>query len=1186
MKLRKITLAFLSALLLLLSFAITLSALTHVKKDEGAYDGLSFQYYSAKSKLYGEESYETLKHLDAVPHTYESWVYLEYGNRGKALGTIIGNHGKSGGSFSFGINKNLYPELLLYNASDGKSTPTHKAVFNMAYVPYESWTHVVITIDEVAGKLKCYLNGSLAQTIKAADTCKDSCDDGCVGLMRLEWASKFPFSLGGSRAPMNPDFFKGFLQDTALYSDVLTEEEVLGNYENGINAYDENLICYYDVDSSDKGKDIKDASGNGYDLYYSKLWLTEEEMQEIREEKNFSNDYAYSIAVIGDPQFLTRLHPDSLRGMYSWVAANKDAKNIQYVIGLGDITDQCQESEWATAAEALKILENAGIEYSFVRGNHDVGNGVESENKPTISPDMFHTYFSNNEFYMSQFELYGGFYEEGSAVNTYRTLSFEGDAWLIVNLDWKADENVRAWAGEVIKAHPNHRTIIVTHDYISAHGTQSAYGKILWEEVASKYENVELVLSGHSTCDNINVYQTKGENGNTVTQMLIDAQYMDLYQYAGGNGVVTMLYFREDGSVIDVEHYSTTRDRYLKNINQLTIDLDAECESAPKAWDGTTSIAPKGDGSQENPYQISSAANLLWMAEQYYSKDESGSILPNENFDNFKGKYFKQVCDINLYSKTLFCIGFSYEAESAYAFCGNYDGAGYCIRNGRIKTPYENGASGLFGATDGAYVSSITLKEIILTASENSGFISGIAVSSTFDGIYIDDSCRIELTENQNSAINAGGIAGKCLDTNIVDCSAFADLRAVSSNAKVGGFAGAMNGGLIYSSESGVKASAGYAFVGEISSCVSFAECKNKTELLEYASANGAQVHVLSSFTKSSEKQHTATCECGYTTTLPHLMNDEGYCTYCGVNITGASLSLGKEISIKYYVSIYDSSIIQNRTPIMEFTFNGKKTTIDGYTTVGGELVFELGGIHPYEIGDIIDARLMLKDTSGNLEFIASKYGYSVKEYCLALLETTENSELKTLVSSLLIYGAKAQGYLDYKTDRFITGGITVSSSGATPDETYKTVVSANGNTDCMIVSEAKLAFDSGLKVLIKLKIADTSKLKITVNGKMRDTNYLIPTDDGCFNLVITDFSPTTINENISVRLCYDKEIAAAIDYRIGSTLYKLITDKQEIAEDEANSVAPQKTVNEEEYQVILALYRYGVAAEEYAKEN
>ena len=132
MKLRKITLAFLSALLLLLSFAITLSALTHVKKDEGAYDGLSFQYYSAKSKFYGEESYETLKHLDAVPHTYESWVYLEYGNRGKALGTIIGNHGKSGGSFSFGINKNLYPELLLYNASDGKSTPTHKAVFNMA----------------------------------------------------------------------------------------------------------------------------------------------------------------------------------------------------------------------------------------------------------------------------------------------------------------------------------------------------------------------------------------------------------------------------------------------------------------------------------------------------------------------------------------------------------------------------------------------------------------------------------------------------------------------------------------------------------------------------------------------------------------------------------------------------------------------------------------------------------------------------------------------------------------------------------------------------------------------------------------------------------------------------------------------------------------------------------------------
>ena len=710
--------------------SVPAAAVSHVQSN--SYDGLDISSHVAKSKAYGAEYYEATKRLEEVPRSFESWIYLSATMRNATVGTIIGNYGKAGGSFSFGITKKFYPEMLFYNGSAGKANPTHKAVFDEVELDSGSWQHLVITVDEVLGELKCYVNGELRQTISAKDTCTTTgCSDGCVGIFRLDWAAKYPIHLGGTDEPLNPMYFRGYIQDTALYSDVLTADEVKGSYENGINAYDENLICYYDIDASDKGKNIADSSGNGYDLYYSKLLLTEEEMQELREEKGFSSEYDYSIAVIGDIQYMTRTSPKSLTKLYQWIADNKDAKNIQYAIGLGDITDQCQEAEWLLAAEVYKILEDAGLEYSLVRGNHDVATvgGITEESRKTAVPEMYDELFYNNDFYRSQFEENGGFYEEGSVINTYRSLTIGDDNWLIVNLDFQAGEDIKEWANSIISKpeYAEHRVVVVTHEYIGAYGTPSTYGKTLWSDVISKHANIELVLSGHVTYDNINVYQCKGDNGNTVTQMLIDAQNFDLYM--GGLGVVTMFYFREDGTVIDVEHYSTVKDRYLMNINQRTVDLRADCDDPKLVWDGETSVMPLGEGTRENPYKISSAENLLWMAEQHFVSDGETVTKPTELVNPFKDKYFVQTCDINLYGKTLYSIGYSLESDSVGAvFGGNYDGRGYSIRNGKISNPLASADSvGLFAETYGASISNLSLKNISVNASQNTAFLVGRA---------------------------------------------------------------------------------------------------------------------------------------------------------------------------------------------------------------------------------------------------------------------------------------------------------------------------------------------------------------------------------------------------------------------------------------------------------------------------
>ncbi|MBP3592807.1 MAG: metallophosphoesterase [Clostridia bacterium] len=543
-------------------------------------EGLYFDSYK-QGKTYSMDTYQSAKNLQEVPHTFEAMLYAE--RSGWQGGTILGNdNAKSGGRFTFTLNKNFYPQLTFKD----KNGATHSAVFKNASFPSAAWTHLAIAFDEEKKEFRCYVNGVLQESIAFSDTCPEKCKDGCLGIFSLASASQYPFLLGGDLHYLNPNFFRGGIRDVALYSSVLSGSEIFDSFQNGVDASNEHLILYYDIDSSDKGKDIKDQSG-GYDLIYSRSWLTEEEMNAEREKKGFSGKYEYSIAVIGDPQYATHSYPEAIRAAYTWLAENKDEKNIQYVIGLGDLTDQCQRDEWIEAASALQILQDAGLYYSVVRGNHDTAlSGIEDYSQATARPELFDKLFAEEiTFYYDQFLTNGGLYEEGSVKNTYRTLDCEGDEWLILNLDWRVEDAVLDWAKGVIEAHPEHRVIIVTHDYLSASGVQSANGKRIWDTLAGQYENVVMALGGHYSWDNILVNQAEGIHGNTVTQMLIDPQRAD--DLLEGVGLVTMFYFSEDGSVVDVEYYSPEWDRYYKNANQMRINLKTErfeSHFAPILW--------------------------------------------------------------------------------------------------------------------------------------------------------------------------------------------------------------------------------------------------------------------------------------------------------------------------------------------------------------------------------------------------------------------------------------------------------------------------------------------------------------------------------------------------------------------------------------------------------------------------
>ena len=163
------------------------------------------------------------------------------------------------------------------------------------------------------------------------------------------------------------------------------------------------------------------------------------------------------------------------------------------------------------------------------------------------------------------------------------------------------------WAKGVIESHPEHRVIIVTHDYIGATTNLTLNGNKIWDNLAGQYENVVLVLAGHVSWDNIEVRQSEGVHGNTVTQMLINPQRIDLL--LSGVGIVTMFYFSDNGSLVDVEHYSPEWDRYFKNINQMQIDLESD------RFKDTVIKAPViADTPIATPDPIPESNNKMWIA--------------------------------------------------------------------------------------------------------------------------------------------------------------------------------------------------------------------------------------------------------------------------------------------------------------------------------------------------------------------------------------------------------------------------------------------------------------------------------------------------------------------------------------------------------------------------------------------
>ena len=225
--------------------------------------------------------------------------------------------------------------------------------------------------------------------------------------------------------------------------------------------------------------------------------------------------------------------------------------------------------------------------------------------------------------------------------------------------------------------------------------------------------------------------------------------------------------------------------RYAESENYLA----GEATTFEFTADAIDAIEPSGAGTAGNPYQIDTAANLIWMSDQ---------VMADNNY--FYGMYFIQTVDIDMSSAINFKpIGaFIDNMSDGRSFEGLYDGNNHKIFN---LTMNDNDSSylsyGLFGLI-GAYgtIQNVVLDDAKITAgaSANKDVHLGLLAAYNRGAVKY---CRITKTGADTSYLKklvSGGYIGAfsslITETAVVEkCVNEADISAIG-NVYIGGIAG------------------------------------------------------------------------------------------------------------------------------------------------------------------------------------------------------------------------------------------------------------------------------------------------------------------------------------------------------------------------------------------------------------
>ena len=286
------------------------------------------------------------------------------------------------------------------------------------------------------------------------------------------------------------------------------------------------------------------------------------------------------------------------------------------------------------------------------------------------------------------------------------------------------------------------------------------------------------------------------------------------YSYLPANNDIGLLYGNNPGSANTVTDCSPLTTNEMQGLTTSMAGFSSDIwefsendyprlksqGSLVSVWDGETDTKPLGQGTEANPYIIASAANLAYLSDHY-------------NDDDIKGKYFKQVVDIDLDNHEWTPINSSGASNVYY-----YNGNNHKIYNLSLVKG-TSGHSGLFlHIAAGSYIKNLTIQYAMVTYSPTSanyqyvGTFVATASGNADNRVVLENlhAVGVKFNITTSATPRVGGIVGQTYYTTIKNCSISGDITYMSTATSGTGGLGGIGGWAHYTDSSAAK---GYTVV-------------------------------------------------------------------------------------------------------------------------------------------------------------------------------------------------------------------------------------------------------------------------------------------------------------------------------------------------------------------------------------
>lgn len=289
----------------------------------------------------------------------------------------------------------------------------------------------------------------------------------------------------------------------------------------------------------------------------------------------------FTLIVVPDTQRYAAYFPDILRQQFQWIRDQVDPLNVKFVMHVGDIVEEGQDAEWRVADEVFSMLDGA-VPYLAVPGNHDIDRTAIREGRRDTT--KFNAVLSPKRF--AGRAWYGG-HKGVTSDNSFAYFDAGGQEFMVLGLEYGADDETLAWANELVSNHSDrHEVILVTHCYLYDDDTRVGEGdrwspreanrewndgEGIWEKLVSRRDNVVMVVSGHVKGDGTGLLTSRRHGAAPVLQMLANYQFLG----HGGEGWLRILKFAPREKRLEVHTYSPWLDRFREEPDQrFDVDVD------------------------------------------------------------------------------------------------------------------------------------------------------------------------------------------------------------------------------------------------------------------------------------------------------------------------------------------------------------------------------------------------------------------------------------------------------------------------------------------------------------------------------------------------------------------------------------------------------------------------------------